>query len=80
MGCYLDDSTLARDLEHLSLADRPVTEAHINYFCKLGELDIVENDKRTIDLDHCSVVDARSDVVVAGDCLYVGAVGVKLLH
>ena len=64
----------------MSLADRPVAEAHIDYFCKLGELDIVENDKRTIDLDHCSVVDARSDVVVAGDCLYVGAVGVKLLH
>ena len=36
-----------------------------------GELDVVENDKRTLDIENCSVVDARCNVVVGSDCLNV---------
>ena len=37
----------------------------------LGELDVVKDDQRTFDIEHSSVVDARSDVVVGSYCLNV---------
>jgi hypothetical protein len=37
----------------------------------LGELDVVENDKGTLDIEYSSVVDTRCNVVVGSDCLNV---------
>jgi hypothetical protein len=37
----------------------------------LGELDVVQDDKGTLDIEHCSVVDAGRNVVVGSDCLNV---------
>ena len=37
----------------------------------LGELDVVENDKGTFDIEYGSVVDTRCNVVVGSDCLNV---------
>lgn len=37
----------------------------------LGELDVVKNDEGTLDVEHSSVVYARSDIVVAHSSLDV---------
>jgi len=37
----------------------------------LGELDVVEDDEGTLDVEHCSVVDSRSNIVISGHCLDV---------
>ncbi len=37
----------------------------------LGELDVVEDDERTFYIEHGSVVNSGSDVVVGGDCFNV---------
>jgi hypothetical protein len=80
MSFYLDDSSFAGNFEDLALPDGAVTEADVDDFCELGELNIVEDDKGSIDLDDGPVVDAGSDGVIAGDCLQVGVEGLTFLH
>ena len=58
----------------MSLPLGAVSEGDIDDFCVLGELDIVKDDKRSLDVEDGSVVDTRGDVVVGG-----GSLGVDLM-
>jgi hypothetical protein len=53
----------------LSLAYSAITEAHVDDFSELGELDIVENDEGTIYFDDGAIVYAWCDGVISGDSL-----------
>ena len=77
---YLDHGSFAWDFKDLSLSDWAVTEADVDDFCELGELDIVEDDQRAIDLDDSSVVDTRCDVVIPCDSLEVGVEKLTFIH
>jgi hypothetical protein len=80
MSNYLNDCPLSRDLKHLSLPNSAVTQADINNFCELRELDVVEDNKRTIHLDDSTVVDSWSDVVIPRHCLQIGIKELSLIH
>jgi hypothetical protein len=76
----LYDGSFASNFEDLAFSDGAITETYIDNFCVLGEFDIIENDKRTIDFDDSSVVDSGSDIVVSSNSLDVCAEEVCLLH
>ena len=65
---YLDDGLLALDLEDLALPHGSVSEADIDDLGVLGELDVVEHDKWTLDVENGPVIDPGSDVVIVGGC------------
>ena len=79
-GGYLDNGSFAWYLEDLSFSDWAITEADVYDFCKLGELHIVKNDQRTINLDDSSVVDTRCDRVVPSDSLEIGVEELTFIH
>jgi hypothetical protein len=77
---YLYDSPFSCNFEHLSFSDGAITQANIDDFGILGELDIIKDDKWTIDLDDGSVVDSGSDVVIPGHGLEVGIEKITFVH
>ena len=79
-GVYLHDGSFSGNFENLTFANGAITEADIDDFCELGELDVIEDDEGTINLDNGAVVDAWSDVVIAGDCCQVGIEQLALIH
>ena len=64
MDTYLYDSLLSLDLKNLTLSDDTVSESNIDNLCILGELDVIQDDQWTLDIEHRSVVDTWRDVVV----------------
>jgi len=62
---------LALDLEDLSFSHGSVSESDIDDFGVLGELDVVEHDKWSLDVEDGSIVDSGGDVVIVGGCFDV---------
>ena len=65
----LDINTLDHYAAQEKLSTPKAVPKMVRYL--LGELDVVENDEGTLDIEHCSVVDSRCNVVVGSDCLNV---------
>lgn len=68
---YLDDGSFSGDLENLAFSYGAVCETDIDYFRKLGELHIIEDDQGAIDFDNGSVVDPGCNIIVSGGCVRV---------
>jgi hypothetical protein len=64
----------------LSFTDCAVAEANIYDFSKLGELDVIKDDKRAIDLHHGTVIDTRGNIVVPRNSLEVLVELLSLIH
>jgi len=64
----LDDGSLAFNFEDLTLSHLAVSEFDVDDFGVLGELDVVECDEGTFDIEDCAVVHSGCNVVVSGDC------------
>ena len=62
---HLHHSLVATHLQHLALALLAVAERERDDLGVLGELDVVEDDKRTVHTLHGTVVEARLQAVVA---------------
>ena len=62
---YLYDGFLTSDLEDLTLPGLSVSELHVDDLGVSGELNIVEDDEGTLDVEHSAVIDTGSDVIVA---------------
>lgn len=70
---HLYDSLLPRHFEDLTTTSRSIGQGQRDNLVERRELDVIENDKRTIDGRHCPVVEAWFDVVVLN-----GSLGVEL--
>lgn len=77
---YLDDGSFASNFEDLSLPDGAVAETDVDYFCKLGELDVIKDDKGAIDFDDGPVVYSGGNGVITGHCLNVGVESFTFIH
>jgi hypothetical protein len=77
---YLHNGTLASNLKYLPLADTSITETDIDDLSVLWELDVVEDNQRSVDLYDCAVVDARCNVVVAGSRFNIDASDLLPIH
>lgn len=62
---YLDDGALAGNFEDLTLSCLAVSELDVHDLGELGELDIVEDDEWTFDIEHSSVINTGCDIVVS---------------
>lgn len=70
IGCicitYLYNGLLSLDLEDLTLSHYSVSQSNIDNLGILGELDVLEDDEWSVDIEDSSVVDSGCDVVVSG--------------
>jgi hypothetical protein len=75
----LNHGLLSVDLQNLTPSDGPVSQDHVDYLGVFGELDIVQYDQRSVDLQHSSVVDPGCDIIVSYDCLNMGLIHYKYI-
>jgi hypothetical protein len=61
----LDDGALAGNFEDLTLSCLAVSELDVHDLGEFGELDIVEDDEWTFDIEHSSVINTGCDIVVS---------------
>jgi len=63
---YLYNGLFSLDLQNLSFSHNSISQSDIDNLGVLGELDVLEDDEGSIDIEDSSVVDSRSNVVVSG--------------
>lgn len=73
----LHNSFLSMNFKNLTLSDRAVTKTDLHNFGVFRELDVLENDKRTFDIEDGSVVDTGCDTVVTLCSLGVDSSGLN---
>jgi len=76
MSCksYLDDGLSSSDLENLTLPALSITKLDVDDLRISGELDVVEDDEGSFDIEYRTVVNSGSNVVVARCCASVNDV------
>lgn len=74
----LDDGSFTGDFKDLTLSGLAVFQLDVDDLSELGELDVVKNNERTLDIEDCPVIDAWGDVVVSGGCGSIDCAGFYL--
>jgi len=68
----LYNSLLSLDLQNLALSLLAIAETNLNDLCIFGELDVVKDDKWTLNVHDGPVIHSGVDDIVSVDCIEVG--------
>ncbi len=74
---YLYHGFLSVDLQDLTSSNWSISQHHIDDLSIFWELNIVQNDQWTIDLEDCSIIDSRSNIIVSTSCLNMSLIHYK---
>ena len=68
---YLNDGLFTLDFKDLTLSLGAIAESDLDNLCVLGELNIVEDNKWTFDVDNSTVIHSWINDVVSDNCIRV---------